>query len=56
MFINYKESPEYANNAYINHIKKLYPNITEKELDEMFEGFKKDMEKQSERSDASLRK
>jgi hypothetical protein len=54
MFINYKESPEYVNNAYINHIKKLYPNITEQEFNVMFDEFKKEME--IERLDASLRK
>jgi len=40
------ETQNYADKLYINNLKKLYPNITEKELDEMFNDFKVDMAKQ----------
>ena len=32
---------------YINNLKKLYPNITEEELNKMVEEFEPDMEKQA---------
>ena len=32
---------------YINNLKKLYPNITEEELNKMVEEFEADMEKQA---------
>lgn len=32
--------------SYINNLKKLYPDITEKELDDMINTFKEDMKKQ----------
>ena len=31
---------------YLSNLKKVYPNITEKELDDMFKEFKQDVEKQ----------
>jgi hypothetical protein len=59
MFNNYNEASEYADDAYISQIRKLYPNITEQEFNEMFDNFKKEMIRQAEKSqerDASLRK
>jgi hypothetical protein len=55
MFANYEEAPEYANELYIKHIRKLYPNMTDEEFEEMFNNFKKEMTRQSEKPDASLR-
>jgi hypothetical protein len=31
---------------YLSNLKKVYPNITEKELDDMFKEFKLEVEKQ----------
>jgi hypothetical protein len=59
MFINYNEASEYADEAYITHIRKLYPNISENEINDMFNNFKQEMARQAEKSqerDASLRK
>ena len=47
MFGNYEEVEEsYADKLYISNIRKLYPNMTEKEFNEMFENFKQEMKKQ----------
>jgi vacuolar-type H+-ATPase catalytic subunit A/Vma1 len=35
-----------ADELYLSNLKKLYPNITEKELDDMFKNFKQEVEKQ----------
>lgn len=59
MFNNYKEASDTADKAYINHIRKLYPNISENEINDMFNNFKQEMARQAEKSqerDASLRK
>jgi hypothetical protein len=65
MFNNYKEvenspaSRAYADELYISNIRKLYPNMTEEEFNEMFNNFKQEMARQAEKSqerDASLRK
>jgi hypothetical protein len=68
MFNNYKEvenspassaSRAYADELYISNIRKLYPNMTEEEFNEMFNNFKQEMLRQAEKSkerDASLRR
>ena len=56
MFNNYKEASDTADKAYINHIRKLYPNISENEINDMFNNFKQEMARQAEKRDASLRK
>ena len=35
-----------ADELYLSNLKKVYPNITEKELDDMFNNFKQEVEKQ----------
>jgi hypothetical protein len=38
---------------YLSNLKKLYPNITEKELDDMFKNFKEEVEKQGKMEEAA---
>jgi hypothetical protein len=59
MFNNYKEASETADEAYKTHIRKLYPNMSLEEMNDMFDVFKREMARQAEKSkewDASLRK
>jgi len=59
MFNNYKEASETADEAYKIHIRKLYPNMSLEEMNDMFDLFKKEIARQAEKSkerDASLRK
>jgi hypothetical protein len=50
MFNNYKEVENYADELYISNIRKLYPNMTEEEFNEMFNNFKQEMARQAEKS------
>ena len=59
MFNNYKEASEYANELYIKHIRKVYPNMTDEEFNVKFNNFKQEMLRQAKKSqerDASLRR
>jgi hypothetical protein len=38
---------------YLSNLKKVYPNITEKELDDMFNNFKQEVEKQDKMEEAA---
>lgn len=56
MFNNYNEASEYADDAYISQIRKLYPNMMENEIEDKYNNFKQEMSRQAEKRDASLRK
>jgi hypothetical protein len=56
MFNNYNEASEYADDAYISQIRKLYPNMSPEEIEDKYNNFKQEMSRQAGKRDASLRK